>query len=383
MRIVIAPDSFKQSMTARRAAECIQEGFAAVLPDAEYVRIPMADGGEGTVRSLVDATGGRILEAEVHDPIGRPVTAQFGVLGDGRTAVIEMAAASGLELLADEERDALGASTRGTGELILAALEQDVDTILIGIGGSATTDGGAGMVQALGGRLLDADGKDLPPGGGALMDLASIDLSAMPERLREVDVVVACDVENPLTGPTGAAHVFGPQKGADEEQVLRLDAALVHLAEVIRRELGIDVETVPGAGAAGGLGAGLLAFLQGGFRRGIDLVLEHTRLEDALAGADLVVTGEGGIDAQTRFGKTPYGVAQAAARHGVPVIALAGTVGTDATELHDHGFSAIVPIVTGPGSLAAALAHGEENMRRSAETAARLLVLGGRLRPRA
>lgn len=379
MRILIAPDSFKHSMSAQHAAECIHEGIAEVLPTAQCVRLPMADGGEGTVQSLIDATGGRRLEVPAHNPLGRPITSSIGLLGDGPTAVIEMAAASGIELLAAAERDPLRASTYGTGELIRAALEQDVDTIIVGIGGSATNDGGAGMVQALGGRLLDEQGQELPRGGAALAELATIDLSALAPRAQEVTIIVACDVDNPLTGPTGASQVFGPQKGADPAMVEQLDAALANFAAVIRHDLDRDIEQVPGAGAAGGLGAGLMAVLGAEFRRGIDIVIEHTGLEQAMAETDLVITGEGAIDAQTRFGKTPWGVAQVAARHGVPVIAVAGAVGADAEVLHEHGFAAIVPVMPRPGSLEDALAEAEGNLRATAARIARLLRVGGEL----
>lgn len=379
MRIVIAPDSFKDSMTAQEAAEQIAAGVQEVWPGAECVRVPMADGGEGTVRSLVDATGGRLISQRVTDPLGRSITATFGVLGDGRTAIIEMAAASGLPLLSPRERDPLRASTFGTGELLRAAREQDVSRIIVGIGGSATNDGGAGMLQALGGRLLDADGQDLPRGGAALAELSRIDLSGVPACLDDVEIVVASDVENPLTGPSGASRIFGPQKGATPEQVEQLEKALTRYAAVIRQDLGRDVEHEPGAGAAGGLGAGLMAFLGARFERGIDLVIEHTRLDHAIAGADLVITGEGSIDEQTRFGKTPYGVAQAAGRHGVPVIALAGRVTANAAVLHDHGIDTIMPIVPSACSLEDALREGPTNLRTAAATAARLLRLGGRV----
>ncbi|WP_040161222.1 glycerate kinase [Nigerium massiliense] len=377
MKVVIAPDSFKESLTARQVAENLRDGLAAVWPDAEYVLVPMADGGEGTVQSLVDATGGRRMTVPVSDPLGRPVEASFGVLGGGDVAVLEMAAASGLELLEPGERDPLGASTYGTGQLITAALHTGTRRIIVGIGGSATNDGGAGMVQALGGRLVDASGADLSPGGAALAELAHIDLSGLPERLRAVEIVVACDVDNPLTGPRGASRVFGRQKGADPQMIEQLDAALGTLARVIRADLGVDIEDVPGAGAAGGLGGGLLAFLGADLQRGIDIVIEHTALVDAVAGADLVITGEGALDSQTRYGKTPAGVARVAKERGVPVVAVAGSVGDDAGALLGDVFDAIVPIVPGPCELADALAAGPANLRRAGEQIGRLLRLGG------
>lgn len=377
MKVVLAPDSFKESMSAQQVAENLQAGLQIALPDAEFVCVPMADGGEGTARSLIDATGGRAVTTEVLDPLGRSIDARFGVLGGGGTAVLETAAASGLELLGPDERDPMRTSTYGTGQLLRAAADEDVETVLIGIGGSGTNDGGAGMLQALGGRLLDGAGRELPRGGGALKDLRHLDLSGVPERVRGLNIVVACDVDNPLTGPTGAAHIFGPQKGATPAMIEELDAGLANLAAVIRSDLGLEVENVPGAGAAGGLGAGLMAFLGATLQRGIDIVIEHTGLEEHIAGADLVITGEGSIDQQTRFGKTPYGVARIAKKHGLPVIAIAGKVDHDARVLHEHGIDAIVPILHRPCTLAEALAEGPDNVRRTGETLGRMLLLGG------
>ena len=375
MKIVIAPDSFKESMTAIEAAEAIERGWRRVFPNDTFSLVPMADGGEGTVQSMVDATGGHFVEREVQDPLGKPVLAKYGILGDGKTAVIEMAEASGLGLVPKAERNPLITTTYGTGQLILDALQADVTKILIGIGGSATNDGGAGMLQALGGRLLDQSGAELPFGGAALADLSTIDLSDLDPRVKNLEIIAACDVDNPLTGALGASAIFGPQKGADEGMVQELDRALSHFAEVIRKDLGVDVETTPGAGAAGGLGAGLMAFLQAKLMKGVDIVIEHTDLKAKMRGAELVITGEGGIDAQTRFGKTPYGVAKTAKALGIPVIAIAGHVKEDSRKLYEHGFQALFSIVQGACSLDDALRDGAKNLEATTENIARLYAV--------
>lgn len=373
MKVILAPDSFKESMTAKEACIAIEEGFKKVFPDATFIHAPMADGGEGTVQSLVDATGGRILYAQVTDPLGESRFAKFGIMGDGLTCAIEMATASGLELVPREKRNPLKTTTYGTGELIHAALDQGIRKILIGIGGSATNDGGAGMVQALGARLLDKDGNELGFGGGELAKLDRIDISGLDERLKETEVIVACDVNNPLTGDTGASRIFGPQKGATEEMVRTLDANLRHYAEVIRRDLDKDVEDVPGAGAAGGLGAGLMAFLNASLNRGVDMVIDYTRLWEKMQDADLVITGEGGMDAQTRFGKAPFGVARTAKQYNLPVIAIAGNVKEDSEILYEHGFDAIFSATHGASSLEDCLLNGKNNLKRVSENIARLI----------
>ncbi|ASS97868.1 glycerate kinase [Geobacillus thermocatenulatus] len=376
MKVVIAPDSFKESLSALEVAEAVERGFRTVFPEAEYVKVPMADGGEGTVRSLVDATGGRIVETEVTGPLGEPVRAFFGLLGDGKTAVIEMAAASGLHLVPREQRNPLVTTTRGTGELILAALDAGATHLIIGIGGSATNDGGAGMVQALGGRLLDEDGCDIGPGGGALADLHAIDLSGLDPRLGGVRIDVACDVDNPLTGPNGASAIFGPQKGATPDMVAVLDRNLAHYADVIRRDLGKQVGDIPGAGAAGGLGAGLLAFLPAELKRGVDIVIETVQLAERVKGADLVITGEGRIDGQTVFGKTPIGVAKTAKRFGVPVIGIAGSLGDDSAAVLDHGIDALFTIVPGVIPLEKAFEQAEQYVTQTARHIASVYRLG-------
>ncbi len=376
MKIVIAPDSFKGSMTAAEVAEAMARGVKRVYPEAVTELVPMADGGEGTVQALVDATGGQLIQARVTGPLGDPVDAFFGMMGDGETAVIEMASASGLPLVPADRRNPLVTTTYGTGELMRLALERGARRLIIGIGGSATNDGGAGMAQALGIRLLDAQGAELPPGGGALVYLARIDTSNMDARLRDVTITVACDVDNPLTGPRGASAVFGPQKGATPEMVSTLDAALQHLAAMIRRDLGKDVEQTPGAGAAGGLGGGLLAFLGATLRRGVEIVVDAVALKDRMVGADLCLTGEGGTDFQTVRGKTPMGVAQAAKAHGVPVICLSGGLGRDYRQVYDVGIDAALSIVPGPMELSEAVRRGSELVEDATERAIRVMAVG-------
>jgi glycerate 2-kinase len=376
MKVIIAPDSFKESLSALEVANAIEKGFRDIFPEAEYVKIPMADGGEGTVQSLVDATGGRIVKTEVTGPLGDRVQAFFGMLGDGKTAVIEMAAASGLHLVPSEKRNPLVTTTRGTGELILAALDEGAEHIIIGIGGSATNDGGAGMIQALGGRLLNRHGQEIGPGGGSLSELADIDLSGLDQRLKCVKIEVACDVDNPLTGPKGASAVFGPQKGATPEMVVTLDKNLHHYADVIERVLGKQVKDIPGAGAAGGLGAGLLAFLDAKLKRGVEIVLETVNFHERIQGASLVITGEGRIDRQTIFGKTPIGVAKAAKRYNIPVIAIAGSVSDDSDVVRSHGIDALYSIVPGIIPLEKALANARYYVTQTARNIAAVYKIG-------
>lgn len=370
MKIVIAPDSFKESLSAMEAANAIERGFKAIFPNADYRKMPMADGGEGTVQSLVDATNGTIEERTVTGPLGEPVQAFFGIMGDGKKAVIEMAAASGLHLVPSEKRNPLITSTRGTGELIAAAVDLGVKHIIIGIGGSATNDGGAGMVQALGGRLLDEAGHDIGPGGGSLSKLALVDLTELDTRLKDVHIEVACDVDNPLTGPRGASAIFGPQKGATPEMVELLDQNLAHFADVVEKELGRSFRNLEGAGAAGGLGASLLAFLNADLKRGIDIVLHAVNFEAEVQDADLVITGEGRIDSQTIYGKTPIGVAKAAKKYGVSVIGLAGSLSDDSHVVLEHGIDALFSIVPGVIILSEAFEHAAVYMERSARNIA-------------
>ncbi len=376
MKIVIAPDSFKESLSAMNAANAIERGFRSIFPHAIYSKMPMADGGEGTVQSLVDATDGSIEERVVTGPLGDPVKAFFGLMGDGKTAVIEMAAASGLHLVPVEQRNPLVTTTRGTGELILAALDLDVDHMIIGIGGSATNDGGAGMVQALGGRFLDKSGNDIGPGGGALSDIVSIDLSGLDHRLKDIKIEVACDVDNPLTGPRGASAIFGPQKGATPDMIQVLDQNLSHFADVAEEFLGKSFRNMEGAGAAGGLGASLVAILHAELKRGIQIVLDAVNFDCAVKDADLVITGEGRIDSQTVYGKTPIGVAKAAKKYGVPVIGIAGSLSKDSDIVHEHGIDALFSIVPGVTTLPDAFEHAEEYMERTARNIAVSMRIG-------
>ena len=375
MRYLCAPDSFKESLTAAEAARAMAEGIRRGDPGAEIRCLPMADGGAGTARALADATGGTMLTASAHDPLGRPVQAGFALLGDGRTAVVETAAASGLALLRPSERDPKATTSYGTGELIRAALDAGAETIIVGLGGSATNDAGAGLLQALGVRLLDGNGNDLKHGGAALADLATIDISTMDPALKNVAITAACDVTNPLTGPTGASAVFGPQKGASKDDVATLDASLAHFAQVIDSQLGVAVSDVTGAGAAGGIGAALRGFLNAEFRPGIAIVIEQSGLDAAAQWADVVFTGEGSIDFQTKFGKTPAGVAETAKRHGKPVIAVAGHIGTGIDELHEVGIDAVFGIAPGAASLSELLADAAANVTRTTEQIVRTLQL--------
>lgn len=362
MRIVLAPDSFKESMSAAQAIAAMRDGVRTVLPDAECVGVPMADGGEGTVDAVVDALDGEWVTVEVADALGRPVPATYGYVPDRRLAVIEMAAAAGLELIPPADRDVLRASTFGVGQLISHALDRGAAELLIGLGGSATNDGGAGMLTALGAGLLDAAEAPLPPGGGALTDLHRIDIDGLDPRLAGVRIQLACDVTAPLLGPTGASAVFGPQKGATPADVARLEAALGRFAAVAG---GAHADT-PGAGAAGGLGFALLGFLGATSRPGVEVVAETVGLEQALRGAAWVFTGEGGVDAQTLMGKTPFGVAQVAARTGARVVIFAGRVGPDASVLLDHGVDEIIEITAAGTPLTEALRTGPQSLTRAA-----------------
>lgn len=371
--IVLAPDSFKESMTAKEVCEAMERGIRKANSQIRCIHVPMADGGEGTMQSLVDATGGRVYSKEVVGPLGNNVVAEYGILGNGEIGVIEMASASGIHLVDSEKRNPLITTTFGTGQLIKACLDKRVKKLLIGIGGSATNDGGAGFIQALGGRLLDENGDDLSYGGGALAKLHTIDLSNLDERLKYVSVEVACDVNNPLCGKEGASYVFGPQKGATREMIEILDQNLSHYAEVIKEQLGKDVISKAGAGAAGGLGAGLMAFLDVKLKSGIEMVIEYANLEEKVRDADMVWTGEGSIDFQTQYGKTPLGVAMIAKKYNKPVIALAGRVGNDIDVLYDKGIDAIFGIMRGVTSIEEALVKGPENVEKTSENIIRLL----------
>ena len=374
MKVVCAPDSFKESMSAAEAAAAMTRGVRSVFPDAQCVEVPMADGGEGTTEALVDALGGEWREVATVDALGRPITARYGLAPDG-LAVIEVAAAVGIGQIAPDERDVMAASSTGIADLVRDALDAGATRLIVGLGGSATTDGGAGLLAGLGAVWLAPDGAQLEPTPDALQALDRVDLSGLDPRLAGVTIDLACDVTNPLLGPSGSAAVFGPQKGASPDQVPVLDGVLGRIADALVAAGAPEVRDRPGAGAAGGLGAAFLA-LGAEMRRGVEVVADAAGLDDAVAGADLVLTGEGSIDSQTLSGKTPAGVADVAARHGVPVIAFAGRLGEGVDELIGNGFAAVLSIVTGPGDLPTALREGPTNLERAVATAMRLYQLG-------
>jgi glycerate kinase len=380
MRIAVAPNAFRGSLTAIEAADAIIAGLNASAlhdlgTDLQTLSMPLADGGDGTLDILIRGLGGERVTLTVTGPLGSPVRADMGILADGRTAIIEMARASGVELVPRPLRNPLITTTCGTGELMLEALRRGCRHLLIGIGGSATVDGAAGCVQALGARLLDQSGTEIPPGGGGLSRLASIEASALKPLLEGVTITVLCDVTNPLIGPLGAARVFGPQKGATPEMVEILEANLTHFADVIRRDLGVDVAHIPGGGAAGGIGAGLVAFASASLVPGGKTLINLLGYEQQLTGADLVITGEGKLDAQTGGGKAVQRIAEAAARAGVPVMAFAGTLDADGKGLRQMGIQSAWSIVPGPCTLDEALAHGAEWLTRAATELGNLLAL--------
>lgn len=375
MKIVIAPQDFKGSISAQKVAEAIASGIRRVLPDAETVMVPLSDGGDGIVDALVYSTGGKIMTTKVTGPFGKKVMAKWGILGNKVTSVVEMSKASGITLVPKGKLNPLTATTYGTGELIRSALDVGCRKLITGIGGSATNDGGTGMAQALGVKFLDSEGQELPWGGAALINLSRVDISRLDSRLAKCQVMVACDVANPLCGEEGASMVYGPQKGATDEMCQRLDAALSHYAEVLKRDLDVEVKDMPGAGAAGGLGAGLVAFLSAELRSGIEIVSEAVGLDNYLKGASLVFTGEGRIDTQTLFGKTVSGVAERAKRLKVPVVAIVGEIAGDSREFYAHGIDAVMSITPGPVSLRKAMSNAEKLTADAAERALRLILI--------
>lgn len=381
IRVLVAPNAFKECLTAPEAAQAIAAGVRAAGADIEIRCVPVADGGDGTLDTLVAARNGVLHTTQVEDPLGRPIVARYGILDDGETAVVEMAEASGLRLLAPEERDPLRASTYGTGQLLMAAMAHGVRRIIVGVGGSATTDAGCGMAQALGFRLLDAEGNELPRGGGALVNLARIDSSAAAPWFEQVSVHVACDVWNPLLGATGAARIFAPQKGAAADQVQQLEEGLARFAAVAESDLHISVVDIPGGGAAGGLGAGLCAFLGAISMKGAELVLDEVRFDTALEGADLVITGEGKLDAQSALGKAPAAVARRAKIYGLPVVALVGSAENTRSELNAMGFDAVFCIAPRPVSVEDAITMASSFLAGTAEQVTRLFLAAGRLSP--
>ena len=378
MKIILAPDSFKGSLSSMEVAEAMEIGIKRVWPEAECVRIPMADGGEGTVQSLLDAVGGELLSCTVTGPAGQPVAASYGLLADGATAVIEMAAASGLALVDDSSRNPLLTTSYGTGELLRHALERGARKIILGLGGSATNDGGVGMAQALGAVFRDGDGCVISENGagGMLHKIEAIDLDSLHPGLQQAQILAACDVDNPLTGPEGAAQVFAPQKGADAAMVQTLDNNLKHLVGALKRELGADVDKVPGAGAAGGMGAGLLVFAGATLQRGIEIISKATRIETHLRTADLVLTGEGRVDFQTAFGKTPAGIARLADPYKVPVVAIGGSLADDAAAVFTHGLHGLEPAIARDMPLSEALNNAGDYIANAAERVIRLILIG-------
>ena len=379
MKVVIAPQTFKGSISALRAAQAMKEGVHRVLSDAVVSLVPVADGGDGTLETLVEGSEGEIRASRVTGPLGEQVEAPWGAMGEGETAVIEMARSSGLALVPVEKRDPLTTTTYGLGELIGHAMDAGFRKFIIGIGGSATNDAGAGMAQALGVRLLDKEGRGLPFGGAALARLERIDMSGLDPRARESDFAVACDVNNPLTGPEGASAVYGPQKGATPEMVTQLDGALAHLTAVVKRDIGAEINDVSGAGAAGGLGGGMIAFLNGRLRTGVDIVLNTVGLEHHLQGAGLVITGEGCLDFQTVYNKAPIGVARMAKAQGIPVIAISGSLGERYVEVHKHGIDAAMAITSAPMALEESSERAAELIAGATEEALRFMVAGSNM----
>ena len=381
MKIILAPDSFKGNLTSLQVAAALEKGVKRVLPKANCIKVPMADGGEGTVQSLVDATGGQFIRKRVTGPAGNSVSARYGMLADGDTAVIEMAEASGLPLVSGKQMNPLKTTTFGTGELILDAAKRGATKIIIGIGGSATNDGGVGMAQALGVRFINKRGKEITErGAGGMLDkISSIDVKGLNPLIKKIKIIVASDVNNPLCGKTGASNVFGPQKGATPAMVKTLDANLKHLAKIIKADLKKDVVNLKGAGAAGGLGAGLVAFTKARMKSGIDIVLEATNIAQHMKGADLVITGEGRVDFQTAFGKTPSGVAKAARKHAVPTVAIGGGIADDANAVFAYGIDGLESAYAREMPLAEAMGNSKIYIANAAERVLRLVLIGKKI----
>jgi glycerate 2-kinase len=375
MKIIVAPDSFKESLSAKAVASAISKGILKVLPKAEIVQIPVSDGGEGLLDALVEVLGGERFSVFVKDPLLRTIKAEYGIIDKGKTAIIEMARASGLELLKESERSPLITSTYGTGQLIADALDRGCTKIILGIGGSATNDGGMGMVKALGGKFKNRNNRDIGSGGVALADLYKIDLSELDQRILNCEIITACDVTNPLTGKNGASFIYGAQKGGTAEQLRTLDNNLIHYSSVIRNDLGIEVETVKGAGAAGGMGAALRAFFDAELVNGIDLILKTLQLEKHIKNSDLVITGEGKIDKQTLNGKVIAGLAQIAKKHKVPLIAIAGKLGEGIEPLYEQGIHAIFSIVDQPMELNEALKNADKLIQNLVENIIRTFTM--------
>lgn len=366
-KIVIAPDSFKESMTALQACQAIQRGIRRVLPDVDCVLVPMADGGEGTVDAFLTALNGQQISCRVEGPLAdHQVESYFGLIDDGCTAVIEMAKANGIELLPPTQRNPWLTSSYGTGQMIRQALDLGVSKIIIGLGGSVTNDGGAGMAQALGAKFYDIHGEALPLGGGYLGQLTTMDLTQLDPRLQQIEMIIASDVNNPLCGEQGASYIFAPQKGASPEMVQQLDAHLCHFADVVETQLQLHVKHCAGTGAAGGLGFGLMAFTGAQMQSGAQLLIQHTQLAQQVSTADCLITGEGKLDAQTQLGKTPWAVAQLATPYQIPVIAFAGCLGQGFQQLYQHGFHRLITISPQHVTLAYALEHAQDYLQQAA-----------------
>lgn len=365
MKVVIAIDSFKGSLSSNELGEALSLGIKKIYKDAEIIKIPIADGGEGTVEAMVEGTEGKFIEVEVHGPLMNKIKAIYGILGDGKTAIIEMATASGLPLVPAEKRNPNKTTTFGTGELIKDAIKKGCREFIIGIGGSATNDGGLGMMQALGYKFYDKEGKELGQGGEIMNQIEKIDSTQALKELSQCNFLIACDVDNPFYGPRGAAHIYGKQKGANEQMILELDNGLKHLSKILNKTYNIDISNLPGAGAAGGLGGGLVAFLNGILKPGIEIILEKVEFEKKVINSDFVITGEGRIDFQTVMGKAPVGVSKLAKKYNIPVIALAGSVADDADKTHEAGIDSIFSIINYPISLEDAMK--KENSKKFVE----------------
>ncbi len=380
MKIILAPDSFKGNLTSLEVAIAFEKGIKRVLPRANCIKIPMADGGEGTVQSLIDGIGGEIIRKRVIGPIGQKVFARYGLLSNG-TAVIEMAEASGLPLVTTRQKNPTKTTTFGTGELIIDAINKGAKKIIIGIGGSATNDGGVGMAQALGVRFLDSKDKEIKQhgSGGMLKKIVKIDTREANKVLKNINIIVACDVDNPLCGRLGASYIFGPQKGATPAMVRLLDDNLKHLAKIIKQSLKKDISKLKGAGAAGGLGAGLVAFAKAKMKSGVDIVIDATNLERHMKNTNLVITGEGRVDSQTAYGKTPSGVAKSARKHGIPTLVIGGGITDDAKDIFSHGIDALESACARDMSLEDAIKHSREHLANAAERAIRLVLVGKKI----
>ncbi len=375
MNILIAMDSFKESLSAMEASKAVENGLKKVMGDHTYTCVPMADGGEGTVESLIDSSNGFYIQTEVHGPLGDKIIGKYGLLGDGKTAIIEMAEASGIGLIPTDKKNPMLTSTYGTGQLIAHALDQGVDKIILGIGGSATNDGGHGMAKALGVKFYDKNNNELDLGGQVLSDIESIDVTNIDPRIKDTTFIVACDVKNKLCGKEGASYIYGPQKGATPDMIEKLDAGLLHYATKVYEALGIRIDNIEGSGAAGGLGGGTIGFLGAVLKKGIDIVIDITKLEDYVIKADLIITGEGCIDNQTAFGKTPIGVAKCGKKHNKKVIAISGITKGDYSKVYNEGIDVVFPSIQIIESAEKTLKNGKENLEKTAENIGRLINL--------